>query len=302
MKPKASIKTKLAILIAFFLTLSSSAFSQAEYHGKVMESLSFHSKTLNKDVRYSIYLPPDYETSQRSYPVLYLLHGFSDDETGWIQFGEANIIEDKAIKNNTAPAMIIVMPDGGVTWYANDYKEKENWSDMFIQELIPYMESQYRIRSKKEFRAISGLSMGGYGSLHIAMHYPEMFSSCVAFSSGIITDKAVIGMPDKQYESYFGALFGAGLKGEDRISTNWKKFNPLHILDSQDPEKLKKVKWYIDCGDDDFLSMGNSHLHLKMMEMEIPHEYRVRDGAHTWGYWRTGLEEGLKFIGKSFHR
>jgi enterochelin esterase-like enzyme len=301
MNCQTSFKTRISILFSL-LFFSFSLFSQTPCNGKVMESLSFHSKILNKDVKYSIYLPPDYETSQRSYPALYLLHGFSDDETGWIQFGEANIIADQAIKNNTAPPMIIIMPDGGVTWYANDYKGKENWSDMFIQELIPYMESTYRIRQKKEFRAISGLSMGGYGSLHIAMRYPEMFSSCVAFSSGTFTDEEIVKLDDKSYKNYFGFLFGDGLKGEDRLSANWKRFSPLDILDTQDPGKLKKVKWYIDCGDDDFLYRGNSHLHLKMREIGIPHEYRVRDGVHSWVYWRSGLPEALKFIGKSFHR
>lgn len=301
MNYKKSYRRGIFFVLSIFL-ISSPVFSQAVCSGKVMESLTFHSKILNKDVKYSIYLPPDYETSQRSYPALYLLHGYSDDETGWIQFGEANLIEDKAIQNNTAPAMIIIMPDGQVTWYVNDYQGKEKWSDMFIRELIPYMESTYRIRAKKEFRAISGLSMGGYGSLHIAMRNPDMFSSCVAFSAGVFTDEDIVNQDDKGYKMYFKNLFGNELKGEDRLSRNWKEFSPLDILDNQVPEELKKVRWYIDCGDDDFLYKGNAELHRKMRELGIPHEYRVRDGSHSWVYWRTGLPEGLKFIGKGFHR
>ncbi len=301
MNHQTFFKTRIPVLLLLF-SFSVSVSSQTSCNGKVMESLTFHSKILNKEVKYSIYLPPDYETSQRSYPALYLLHGYSDDETGWIQFGEANIIADKLINDNTALPMVIIMPDGGVSWYVNDYKGKEKWSDMFIQELIPFMESTYRIRSKKEFRAISGLSMGGYGSLHIAMRYPEMFSCCVAFSSGTFTNEEIVKQDDKEYENYFGFLFGEGLKGKDRISPNWKKFSPLDILEEQSIDKLKTVRWYIDCGDDDFLYRGNSELHVKMRELGIPHEYRVRDGVHSWVYWRTGLPEGLKFIGKSFHR
>jgi enterochelin esterase-like enzyme len=69
-----------------------------------------------------------------------------------------------------------------------------------------------------------------------------------------------------------------------------------------DKEKLKSIRFYIDCGDDDFLYKGNSALHVKMRDLEIPHEYRVREGGHVWSYWRTGLFDGLKFISQTFHR
>jgi enterochelin esterase-like enzyme len=156
---------------------SSTLFAQT---GKVLESLVFESEKVSYPVEYSVYLPPDYETSQRSYPVLYLLHGYSDDETGWIQFGEANSIADRGIANGDFPPCIIVMPDGKVTWYINSYDGKDPWEDMFIEEFIPFIEEKYRIRQKKEFRAIAGLSMGGNGALLLSMRNPELFSSCVA--------------------------------------------------------------------------------------------------------------------------
>ena len=109
-------------------------------------------------------------------------------------------------------------------------------------------------------------------------------------------------MKDESYEYVFGFLFGEGLKGEKRITQPWKDFDPLHLLESQSLDKLKKVRWYLDVGDDDFLYKGNAALHVKMRDIELPHEYRVRDGKHEWTYWRTGLADGLKFIGKSFHR
>src|SRR5436189_1169454 len=98
---------KILTLISF-LFLSSFIMSQT---GKVYDNLTLPSKILKSDRKYAIYLPPDYETSQRSYPVLYLLHGGGDDQTGWVQFGEVQHITDKAIANGTATAMIIVMPD-----------------------------------------------------------------------------------------------------------------------------------------------------------------------------------------------
>lgn len=282
----------VAIILLFCLV---SGYSQS---GKVIESLKFESKLVGYPVKYTVYLPHDYETSTRSYPVLYLLHGYSDDETGWIQFGEANKIADKGIANGDFSSCIIVMPDGKVTWYCNSYDGKDPWEDMFIKEFIPYIEKQYRIRPQKEFRAIAGLSMGGNGALLLSMRNPDLFSSCVAMSAGTFTDEEILA--DDTYERYFGNIYGP--KTRDAVSEHWKANSPLYLLDTVDKEKLKSIRFYIDCGDDDFLYKGNSALHVKMRDLGIPHEYRVRQGSHEWSYWRTGLFDGLKFISESFHR
>lgn len=266
--------------------------------GKVMESLEFESELRSEPLKYSVYLPADYESSERSYPVLYLLHGYSDDETGWIQFGEANQIADKGIANGDFASCIIIMPDGGVSWYINSADGSDPWEDIFIKEFIPFIENQYRVRSKKEFRAISGLSMGGNGALLLSMRNTALFSTCVALSAGTFTDEEIIG--NDQYDNYFKNIYGE--KPANGVSEHWKANSPLHLLDTIGKKKLKSVRWYIDCGDDDFLYKGNSALHVKMKELGIPHEYRVREGAHTWSYWRTGLYDGLKYISEKFHR
>ena len=180
--------------------------SSASGQGVVREGLTMDSAILGKAVRYTIYLPPDYHTSERYYPVVYLLHGFTDDDTGWLQFGEAPRIADKGIAEGDIPPMILVMPDGGVTWYINDYKGEVRWEDMFVQEFIPFIETEYRARPKKEFRGIAGLSMGGYGSLILSMRNPDLFAATAAFSSGIWTDEQMANIPADQYEPYFGIL------------------------------------------------------------------------------------------------
>lgn len=286
---------KKILLLIITVSFASMLFAQ---RGIVRESLKFESKKVNYPVKYSIYLPPGYATSERSYPVLYLLHGYSDDETGWIQFGEANIIADKGIANGDYPPCIIVMPDGKVTWYCNSFDGKDPWEDMFIDEFIPFIEKEYRVRSAKEFRAIAGLSMGGNGALMLAMRHPDLFSSCVAMSAGTFTDEEILS--DNGYDRYFGSIYGP--KSKTGVNDYWKSYSPLHLLDSVDRNKLKSIRFYIDCGDDDFLYKGNSALHVKMRDLEIPHEYRVRNGAHEWSYWRTGLYDGLKFISEKFHR
>jgi len=286
---------KRLIFNLFLISIGISAFSQK---GKVLESLKFDSKLVGYPVEYSVYLPADYETSNRSYPVLYLLHGYSDDETGWVQFGEADMIADKGIAAGDYPPCIIVMPDGKVTWYANSFDGKDLWEDMFIKEFIPFIEKEFRIRQKKEFRAIAGLSMGGNGALMLSMRHTDLFSSCVAMSAGTFTDEEITA--NNQYDRYFGNIYGP--KPESGVSEYWKACSPLHLLDSVEKEKLKSVRYYIDCGDDDFLYKGNAALHVKMRDLGIPHEFRVRNGGHEWSYWRTGLYDGLKFISEVFHR
>ncbi|MDH3711722.1 MAG: esterase family protein, partial [Cyclobacteriaceae bacterium] len=90
--------------------------------------------------------------------------------------------------------------------------------------------------------------------------------------------------------------------GQDRISDHWKANNPLHVARNANSDTLKTVRYYFDCGDDDFLYKGNAAAHVLFRDLEIPHEFRIRDGAHNWTYWRTGIVDALKFLGKSFHR
>lgn len=283
----------------FFLT---STVPAQVSHGFVKEGLTIDSQILQKKVRYTIYLPFDYLTSQRFYPVVYLLHGYSDNDMGWIQFGEANRLADQAIAEGTIPPMILVMPDGGVSWYINSYDNKVRYEDFFFQEFLPYIESNYRIRPQKRYRGISGLSMGGYGSLVYSLKHPEIFTACAAFSAGIWTEDEIVNQSAERWAEWQAALYGPNLKGKKRLTPHLRANNPIDIVKNADAKKIKKVRFYIDCGDDDFLYKGNSTLHILMRDLNIAHEYRVRDGHHSWSYWRSGLVDGLKFIGASFHQ
>jgi enterochelin esterase-like enzyme len=289
------------LLTFVFILLTISAFAQS---GTLKESLKISSKTLGKDVEYSIYLPADYDKTNRNYPVLYLLHGYTDDETGWTQFGETHHITDKAINSGEAPPMIIVMPDAGVTWYMNTFDGKTRFEDFFISEFIPFIDATYRTRAKREFRAVAGLSMGGLGTLLYATKYPDMFVAAAPLSAAVWTDDEVVSNNTEQsrYDATFGDLYGKGLKGKDRLTTHYYQNAPIKIVETGNAEELKKVRYYIDCGDDDFLIKGNMALHAMMIDKKIPHEFRVREGGHTWTYWRTALPEVLKFVGQSFRR
>jgi S-formylglutathione hydrolase FrmB len=288
----------LALLITFTLPV----FLYAQ-QGVLKESLKVKSSMLGKDVEYSIYLPADYDKSNRRYPVLYLLHGYSDDETGWSQFGEAQIIGDRLMQNGEAAPMIIVMPDGGVSWYINSYDGKTRYEDFFVKELIPHIDATYRTRTTKQYRAIAGLSMGGYGTLIMATKHPDLFAAAAPLSSGVFTDDEIIKAEERTWNVVLGELYGKkDLTGNDRLTEHYYKNSILNIIETGNADELKKVRYYIDCGDKDFLIKGNMALHSVMIDKKIPHEFRVRDGVHNWTYWRTALPEVLKFVSESFHQ
>jgi enterochelin esterase-like enzyme len=282
-------------MLIFFVGLLCS-LNLAAQTGKVYENLSLPSKILNMERKYALYLPPDYETSSRTYPVLYLLHGGGDDQTGWIQFGEVLHIADKAIREGKATPMIIVMPDANTTrrGYANNATATWLYEDFFFKELMPFVEKKYRIRTEKRFRAVAGLSMGGGGTFTYALHHPELFSSACPLSAAtgpLNLDAAKTNVrridstaTDLQIEAFFNDQ------------------NVVSLVNKLSDEQKKAVRWYIDCGDDDFLYEGNSLVHIAMRKREIPHEFRIRNGGHNWTYWREALPEVLEFVSQGFHQ
>lgn len=287
----------VAVLALFTTTI---LYSQSQ--GKIIEHNTVASKILNRDVKYSVYLPPGYDYAERNYPVVYLLHGYTDDNTAWFQFGEVDRYADKAIAEGTIPPMIIIMPNADSSWYINSYDGKENYEDFFIKEFIPTIEKKYRIRSEKQYRGIAGLSMGGYGTLIYALKYPELFSAAAPLSAGIFSDEEMLMMPDREWNTMLGPLYGKDLKGKDRLNKAWYDNSILSLVNKKSGAELNKVRYWIDCGDDDFLFNGNALLHIALRKKLVRHEYRVRDGNHSWEYWRTGITDALAFIGKSFHQ
>jgi len=284
------IKLKLLLYVLCFANL---LMAQT---GKVYDNLSLPSKILKMDRKYAIYLPPDYATSERRYPVLYLLHGGGDDQTGWVQFGEVLHIADKAILEGKATPMIIVMPDAntGTRGYSNSFTADWRYEDFFFQELIPFVEKTYRIKAEKQYRAVSGLSMGGGGTFTYALHHPEMFSSACPLSAST----GPLSMEDaKKWAERFGSK-----PTDEQLKKIFEDQSVLHLIDTIPVDKIKAVRWYIDCGDDDFLFEGNSLVHIALRKKEIPHEFRIRDGGHTWTYWRTSLPTVLEFVSMSFHQ
>jgi enterochelin esterase-like enzyme len=281
------------LLLLTFVFTRGLLFSQG---GKVIDQLSLKSKILNSERKYAVYLPSDYDHSNREYPVLYLLHGAGDDHTGWVQFGEVKSIADNTNKEGLSTSMIIVMPDAqtGKRGYFNDIDNNWNYEDFFFQEFIPFIEKKYRIKSEKRYRAIAGLSMGGGGSFIYALRHPDMFSSACPLSGymGKLSYNEFYESNEEKLKKY----------RREKVFNYYSNHNALSIVQNQTDENLKSVRWYIDCGDNDFLYEGNSLVHIALKKRGVPHEYRVRDGAHNWTYWRSALPEVLSFVSDRFHQ
>jgi enterochelin esterase-like enzyme len=267
--------------------------------GLVYETKTVKSEILKMDRRYAIYLPPGYNESDQSYPVLYLLHGSGDDHTGWVQFGQVQHIADKTIAEGKCARMIVVMPDAntGRRGYFNDISGDFNYEDFFFNELIPHIEKTYRVRTERRYRAVSGLSMGGGGTIFYTLHRPDLFGAAAPLSASTGSweleqfknrqKNTASNITDAQLEAFF------------------KRHNIDELIKNASKEtldRIKQVRWYISCGDDDFLYEGNSLMHITFRKNEIPHEFRIKDGAHTWSYWRMELPFVMEFVSRSFNQ
>lgn len=270
--------------------LSHTAISQQTARGNI-EYKTMPSEILNQQREYAVYLPGDYDKHpDKSYPVLYLLHGGGGSHTNWPEKASLAGVANQLIRSGAAAEMIIVCPEAGKDFM--NYFNKPDWryEDYFFEELIPFIEKEYRVISDREHRAIAGLSMGGGGSAVYAVHHPEMFSVVYMMSSYL----------ERQEELSFIDLNDPVQK---EIHQLVEDNNPTTYLREAAPEKLQKIreiKWFIDCGDDDFTFDPNMKFINMLRELEVPYELRIRDGGHSWDYWHSALYIALPYISDFF--
>ena len=276
------------MLLAIALVVAVGVSAQSRLIECKMES-----KLLGAVKEYSIYLPDGYDKSDRSYPVLYLLHGANGTHTSWSTSGNAKRIIDGVIKEGRSVPMVIVMPDASGEGKDHNglnfgYFDQTNWpyERHFIEEFIPYIESTYRIKADKRTRAIAGLSMGGYGTMFYTMRHPELFSSACPISA------RMSGTPYNKNRSY-----------TDEYISTLDSLAGVKIAQSLSDEQiaaLRQVRLRVDCGDDDYLFDGNVDFVRALRSHKIPVEFRVRDGGHSWIYWQTALPDILTYVSIGF--
>ena len=255
---------------------------------------SLPSSILGVTKYYNVYIPRSFKKDvQAHYPVLYLLHGLTDNHRAWLEKGQMDRVMDELIACGEIPPMVVIMPNAGDSdtrrvW--NGYFNMPGWhyEDFFFQELLPAAEAKYRAGGNKEQRAIAGLSMGGGGSIGYAVSHPDMFAACYAMSAWLNADRR----DDAEVTDKMAMLSNAV-----------NDHNPINIFSQADDatlEVLRTVRWYLDCGDDDFLFDQNIDLYKTFRQKRVNAQLRVRDGGHTWEYWHNALRLCLPFVSRSF--
>lgn len=266
------------------------------------ESLLMESQILHREMKYSILFPEGYNESDKTYPVVYLLHGLGDNETSWMRAGNIRYYADKAVNSGIIEPVILVAPQGFNNYYVNKQNGSYDYMKMLVEELVPYIDKTYRTKKDKTQRAVMGYSMGGYGAFILPSVNPDIFSITVALSMSWRTDNQYMAEPQGVFDSQFGSLFGGvGKTGTERLTDYFKSLSPFHFFQQADISKYKKIQFYLDCGDDEEqLSITNDELHTLMRDKGIEHEYRMRNGSHTWNYWTGNMSEVFAFLQSSF--
>ncbi len=278
----------LAAFVYFFYLPSAHATS-----GRV-ECDSASSKILARPVPYCVLLPASFDTDKtRRFPILYFLHGLGDNEQAFIHTGAWNLVEDFREKGRLKD-FLIATPAGEASFYINSRDGKIRYEDFLLREFFPFIESRYRVRAGRVNRAISGISMGGYGAFHLAFAHPELFSSVSAHSAALIEKLPAFlsgngGMPASGRSRILGAVFG--LPPDPAF---WERNSPLALARTA---SISRLKIYFDCGtDDDFgFEAGATVLDKILSSRKIPHEFHLYPGRHDWSYFASHLEASLSF-------
>lgn len=282
----------VALCIAAFCL---SAAAQWNGGSKVVND-TIQSKVLNAGREYTVLLPESYDREpDRKYPVLYLLHGMWDDNRCWVNKARLKDVMDRLVRSGQADEMIVVTPDAGgnAEVEQNGYFNMPGWNyeDFFFNEFMPTVENKYRVIGGRRHRAISGLSMGGGGSISYAQRHPELFGSVYAMSA--LTD-----LPSDRDIEHKNALIAKLYRSVSNLSC----IKYVNTADEVVREQLRGIAWYVDCGDDDFLLDRNIEFYQSMRNAGIPCQLRVRDGAHDWEYWHSALYESIPFATRYFNK
>lgn len=263
---------------------------------------SFHSEALGKDLNFAIQLPPAYnKETNRRFPVVYFLHGMFGNEREFERRGVANAI-DKMRTDGKIGDVVIVSPAGENSFYINS-KNGVRYEDAIVKDLIPYVESHYRVGGSRGERAIQGISMGGFGALMIAFKHPEMFSSVTTHCAALFTE---LPKPsgDNQRAAFLQRMIG-NIFGDPPDDAFFQSTNPIHLADI-DAAQIKKsgLKIYFDVGEQDRYGFQKTNpiLDQVLTKDGIPHEFHIYPGSHGWEYMLSVADHSYEFLWSNFSK
>ena len=274
-------------------------------------TVEFFSPAVDRAMKYNILLPRGYVSSSQRYPVLYLLHGLTQNYTVW---GLAN---GSPFYAGLYDDLIVVMPDVGNSWYVNwadnEGGQQNNWEDHIIQDVVSHVDWNFRTIARREGRAITGLSMGGYGAITLGLRHPEMFISIGSTSGALehgrqaarqLRGEADSRRPSREFTAAEQAeraerrrhpnpLIGIpGFSSQEERSPLGREFvtaedadayDPFVLIDQVSEELLPHI--YLDCGTEDRLIAGARELVAILVQRDIPFDYMQMPGTHNSSYW-----------------
>src|SRR5271156_6530016 len=288
-------------IIFLFAALASSLPVHAQSR---IDCNALNSRILKHEVHYCVYCPAGYDAGRtrhppQSYPVLYFLHGLGDNEQTLFNSGGWTLIDDLRNQHKMGD-FLIVAPEGRRSFYINSADGSVLYSDFLLQEFLPQIEGKYRIRPGRAGRAISGISMGGYGALRVAFAHPELFSAVSAQSAALITetpqqlDAAMrAGAP---LAAVLAAVFGKPIS-----VSHWNENNPF-LLAKKNVAAVRKLAIYFNCGQDDNYGFekGAAALDEQLQKEGVKHEYRAYPGDHSLSYFLSHFTEVMEFHSRAF--
>ncbi len=246
-----------------------------------VDTISVHSTKMNKEIKSVVIVPKNY-SKKKHYPVVYMLHGYSDNYAKWV-----NTVP--AIKKlSTEHQMIIVCPDGGYSsWFLDSPIDSTFQYESYItKDLLSYVDSHYSTIANRTARAITGLSMGGHGALYIAIRNKDIFANAGSMSGGVDLRTST-----KKYD------LAKRIGSYEAHPDEWDNRSVVNMVSSL---KNKELNLIIDCGVSDFFYQINAALHRRLISLNIDHDYIERPGNHNWEYWTNSINYQLLYFDRCF--
>jgi S-formylglutathione hydrolase FrmB len=287
------------LVLLFFLIAPAWAAAQSR-----IDCSALNSHILKQVVHYCVYTPAGYDAGAKQdppkrYPVLYFLHGLGDNEQTLFNSGGWTLLEDLRNQHQMGD-FLIVAPEGRRSFYINSADGAVRYNDFFLREFLPHIEGKYRVRPGRAGRAISGISMGGYGAFRFGFAHPELFSAVSAQSAALITESPqTLNSASQTGAPLAGVL--AAVFGKPINVPHWNENSPF-VLAKKSVSALRKQAIYFNCGQDDNYGFekGAAALHDELQKEGVKHEYHAYPGDHSLTYFLSHFAEVMEFHSRAF--
>lgn len=243
---------------------------------------SVPSKAMGRSISVSMLVPDGYRNSSKPVPVVYLLHGFADDDTAWPERTKIGELADQY-------GVLVVCPDGDNSWYFDSPEVPEMQFETFVSdELVKFVDDRFKTIKGPKGRAITGLSMGGHGAMFLAIRHPDVFGAVGSMSGGVDI---------RPFPNEWEIKRAIGT-----IEEHPERWEELTVINQARSLKDGQLAIAIECGVDDFFIDVNRALHQQLLEQKVAHDYTERPGRHDWDYWRNAIDYQMLFFSKFFDR